>query len=311
MPRRGSPSKMKGLSMTSENDPKDVDAHTGVETTGHSWDGIRELNNPLPRWWLYTFYICVAWAVVYMILMPAIPALPFTGGSHTPGVRAHSDRAIINTTMADIAATRRTEADALLGASLEEIETDRNLQQFAFAMGDSLFGDNCATCHGSGGQGAKGYPSLVDDVWLWDGTLDGIQYTLRHGIRQEGDAETRFSMMPRFGADGLLQTSDIRDLTQYVVHLSGGDADAEAITRAAPIYAAQCAFCHGSEGLGDRTQGAPDLTDAEWLYGGEASEIYDTIYNARNSHMPAWSGRLSEAEIKALSVYVHSFGGGE
>lgn len=297
--------------MTAENDAKDVDAHTGVETTGHSWDGIKELNNPLPRWWLYIFYISIAWAIVYMIFMPALPALPFTNGGHTPGLLNHSDRSLVEAAMVETADERRTQATRLLDASLEEIETDRDLQQFAFAMGDSLFGDNCATCHGSGGQGFAGYPSLVDDVWLWDGTLDGIEYTLQHGIRQEGSDLTRFSLMPRFGADGLLQPGEIRDLTDYVLHLSGKEANEEAVARAAPIYAAQCSSCHGAEGLGDRSQGAPNLTDAEWLFGGDRDTVYDTIFNARNSHMPAWSGRLSEAEIKALAVYVHSFGGGE
>lgn len=289
---------------------KDVDEHSGVETTGHSWDGIKELNNPLPRWWLYIFYGTVAWAVVYMILMPALPALPGMG-TNTPGLRGHSDRSEVMQAVAELEAQRAESSAVLLEASLDEIETDRTLQQFALAMGESIFGDNCATCHGAGGRGAKGYPSLADDVWIWDGTLDGIEYTLRHGIRHEGDLDTRFSAMPAFGRDGLLQNTQINDLTQYVINLSGGEADAAAVQRAEAIYQQQCALCHTPTGAGDRTLGAPNLTDSEWIFGSSEDDIYNSIYNARNAHMPAWDDRLSDASIKAVAVYVHTLGGGE
>lgn len=289
---------------------KDVDAHTGVETTGHSWDGIQELNNPLPRWWLYTWYISIAIAVIYMVLMPAIPALPGMG-TNTPGLRGHSDRVLVSDAVAELKSAREVQSAVLLDASLEDIETDRGLQQFALAMGESAFGDNCATCHGAGGRGATGYPMLADDVWLWDGTLDGIEYTLRHGIRHDGDEETRFSMMPSFGRDKILNAQQIDDLTQYVLQVSGQDFEGEAATRAAPLFQQQCSTCHGVNAKGDRTQGAPNLTDAEWLFGGDEKEIHATIYNARNMHMPAWQDRLDDATIKALAVYVHTLGGGE
>lgn len=289
---------------------KDVDEHSGVETTGHSWDGIKELNNPLPRWWLYIFYGSIAWAVVYMVLMPALPALPGMG-TNTPGLRGHSDRAEVMQAVADLEAQRAESSAVLLEASLDEIETDRTLQQFALAMGESVFGDNCATCHGAGGRGAKGYPSLADDVWIWDGTLDGIEYTLRHGIRHEGDLDTRFSAMPAFGRDGLLQNAQINDLTQYVINLSGGEADTAAVQRAEALYQQQCALCHTPTGVGDRTLGAPNLTDSEWIFGSSEDDIYNSIYNARNAHMPAWDDRLSDASIKAVAVYVHTLGGGE
>ncbi|MEM9939659.1 MAG: cytochrome-c oxidase, cbb3-type subunit III [Pseudomonadota bacterium] len=290
--------------------PKDIDGHSGIETTGHSWDGIKELNNPLPRWWLYIWYATIFWAVIYMIFMPALPALPGMG-TNTPGLRNHSDRDLVAAAVADLKAARVEQSATLLEASLEEIETDRNLQQFALAMGESLFGDNCATCHGAGGRGAVGYPSLADDVWIWDGTLDGIEFTLRHGIRHEGDDATRFSLMPAFGRDGLLNAAEVGALTQHVLMLSGQDADVEEAKIGAGLYSVHCATCHGDMGQGDRTQGAPNLTDAEWLYGSSQGEIYATIYNARNSHMPAWQDRLDDASIKALAVYVHTLGGGE
>ena len=292
------------------NDIKDIDEHSGIETTGHSWDGIKELNNPLPRWWLIVWYVCIGWAVIYMILMPAIPALPGMG-TNTKGLRNHSDRDLVAAAVEDLQTARVAQSATLLGASLEEIETDRELQQFALAMGESLFGDNCATCHGAGGRGAVGYPMLADDVWLWDGTLDGIEYTLRHGIRHEDDLDTRFSLMPSFGRDNLLSSDEIDGLTHFVLQVSGQSYDAEAAESVTELYQQQCASCHGETGEGDRTQGAPNLTDGEWLFGGSERAIYDTIYNARNSHMPAWQDRLDDASIKALAVYVHTLGGGE
>ncbi|WP_018149373.1 cytochrome-c oxidase, cbb3-type subunit III [Henriciella marina] len=290
---------------------KDIDQPTGVETTGHEWDGIKELNNPLPRWWLYIWYATIAFSIVYMVIMPAIPALPGLG-TNTPGIGGHSDRMNVAAEIDDLRTGRAGTGSMLVDASLEEIETDRSLQQFAMAAGESAFGDNCATCHGAGGRGAKGYPTLADDVWLWSGTLDGIEYTLRHGIRHDPDPETRFSAMPAFGRDRLLTRAEIDDVVSHVMTLSGrGDDDNDAAGRGEDIFAAQCASCHGPNGEGDKTIGAPDLTDQDWLFGGEYDEVYNSVYNARNAHMPAWGERLDDATIKALSVYVHSLGGGE
>jgi len=290
---------------------RDIDEVSGVETTGHSWDGIKELNNPLPRWWLYVFYGTIVWAIGYMIVMPAIPALPGLGMNNTLGIAGHSDRAEVARKVEELHTERAAAASRLVTASLNEIENDMSLQQFALAMGESAFGDNCATCHGAGGRGAKGYPMLADDIWLWDGTLEGIETTLRHGIRHTEDPDTRRNTMPAFGRDGLLTPREIDDLVQYVLDLSGREANRAAVDRAAPVFATQCVTCHGADGKGNRQLGAPDLTDHEWLFGGEPRDIQQTIYSARNAHMPAWQGRLDDPTIKALAVYVHSLGGGE
>ncbi|AXE64844.1 cytochrome c oxidase, cbb3-type subunit III [Hyphomonas sp. CACIAM 19H1] len=290
---------------------RDIDEVSGVETTGHSWDGIKELNNPLPRWWLYVFYGTIVWAIGYMIVMPAIPALPGLGMNNTPGIAGHSDRAEVARKVEELHTERAAAASRLVTASLSEIENDMSLQQFALAMGESAFGDNCATCHGAGGRGAKGYPMLADDIWLWDGTLEGIETTLRHGIRHTEDPDTRRNTMPAFGRDGMLTPREIDDLVQYVLNLSGREANRAAVDRAAPVFATQCVTCHGADGKGNRQLGAPDLTDHEWLFGGEPRDIQQTIYSARNAHMPAWQGRLDDPTIKALAVYVHSLGGGE
>ncbi len=290
---------------------KEIDAHSGVETTGHSWDGIKELNNPLPRWWLYIFYASVLWAIGYVILMPAIPALPGMNATNTPGTRGHSDRAIVAADVAALRNARTADAAKLVSASLEDIETDLDLQQFALAMGESAFGDNCATCHGAGGRGAKGYPMLADDDWLWDGKLEGIEYTLRHGIRHAADEKTRSSAMPAFGRDGLLTGDEIRDLTDHVLSLSGQPHDAGHAANGSVLFEQHCTSCHGADGRGMRSVGAPNLTDATWQFGSTRLEIEANIYNPRNAHMPAWDDRLDEATIKALAVYVHTLGGGE
>ncbi len=286
---------------------QDIDEHSGVETTGHEWDGIKELNNPLPRWWLIVFYISVIWAVGYWVLMPAWPGI----SGYTKGLRDHSERANV---AADIAALDEARAEAtqrLINApSMQAIENDPGLQQFALAAGRSLFGDNCATCHGSGGQGFPGYPNLNDDAWIWGGALEDIKTTIAYGRRSD-HPETTNTIMMAYGRDGLLPADDVSDLTNYVLSLSGQDHDAAAAQRAPQIFASQCAVCHGADGSGDRAQGAPNLTDAIWLFGGDRATIYETIWNGRAGVMPAWEGRLSEAEITALAVYVHSLGGGE
>ncbi|MFC7290522.1 cytochrome-c oxidase, cbb3-type subunit III [Hirschia litorea] len=295
--------------MTDNNKQKDIDAHSGVETTGHEWDGIKELNNPLPRWWLYVWFMTIAFSLVWWVLMPAWPAPPGAQGN-TQGVWKQSDRTQVNEAVNKLKAARVESAQALLTASLQEIENTPELQQFALAMGESAFGDNCATCHGSGGRGAIGYPILADDVWLWGGTLDDIQHTITYGIRSSHD-ETRFSQMPAFGRDGYISEQEINDLVQKVLSLAGKPSDQEAAFRAGENFEVQCASCHGSDGTGIRELGAPNLTDSEWLYGGSANQIRETIYNARNSTMPHWNERLDEATIKALAVYVHTLGGGE
>lgn len=297
--------------MSGTDDRGEIDEHSGVETTGHEWDGIRELNNPLPRWWLWVFYATIAWAFVYWIFMPSWPGI--TG--HLRGLRDHSERVNVERAMSDLRASRRELGQKLLTApSLDEIERDPTLFQFAMAAGASAFGDNCATCHGTGGQGFPGYPNLNDDVWLWGGTLDDINSTLRRGIRSHPD-DTRMSLMPAFGEQGLLTPEQVNDMTTYVISLSDpekiGSTHAEAVARAAPVYQAKCAVCHGTAGQGDRSQGAPNLVDAEWLYGRDRASIRAQIWAPRHGVMPAWGNRLDDQTIAALSVYVHALGGGE
>ncbi|MEE2565075.1 cytochrome-c oxidase, cbb3-type subunit III [Hyphobacterium marinum] len=287
---------------------REIDEETGTETTGHEWDGIKELDNPLPRWWLWIFYASVAWSVVYWILMPAWPALPGFQG-FTPGVVGNSERVNVARAMDDLQSSRGDFYARLEGADIATIRGDDELFGFALAAGRSAFGDNCATCHGSGGQGATGYPNLNDDVWLWGGTYEAIHTTLRYGIRAE-HPDTRFSQMPAFGRDELLTREQIRETADYVISLSTAQPMA-ASSPGRQIFAQQCASCHGAGGEGDRAQGAPDLTDQEWLYGGSREAVILSIHRGPYGVMPAWEGRLDDATIAALATYVFSLGGGE
>jgi cytochrome c oxidase cbb3-type subunit 3 len=178
------------------------------------------------------------------------------------------------------------------------------------AEGKTAFGDNCVPCHGAGGQGAHGYPNLNDDVWLWGGKLTDIEHTITVGVRSTSP-ETRESQMPAFGRDAVLKPAQVDDLVEYVVHISHRPADARAVKRATQLFADNCATCHGADGKGNRSVGAPNLTDNEWEYGATRDDIHDQIWNGHGGVMPTWGGRLSPEEIKALAVYVHNLGGGE
>lgn len=281
------------------------DEISGTETTGHEWDGVTELDTPLPRWWLFIFYGTIIWAVIYWLLMPAWPTL----SGHTRGLLGQSDRADVVRDVGALEASRAPLFQKLSSMPLDQVQSDPELFQFAQEAGKSAFADNCATCHGAGGQGAKGYPSLADDVWLWDGSVAGIRQSIFYGIRN-GHPEARETMMPAYGRDGLLEANQIESLTQHILAISGDKAVAAQAIAGAELFAVQCSSCHGVAGKGDQVQGAPNLTDKEWLYGGTRDDIYNQIWNARGGAMPVWSERLKPGTIDALTVYVHSLGGG-
>ncbi|WP_444667306.1 cytochrome-c oxidase, cbb3-type subunit III [Cereibacter changlensis] len=278
-------------------------------TTGHSWDGIEEFNNPMPRWWLWTFYACIVFALGYSIAYPAWPMI----NRATPGLLGASTRA-------DVAAEiqRFNDANAPIRARLEAadltaIAADPELNQYATNAGAAVFRTNCSQCHGSGAAGVQGqgYPNLLDDDWIWGGDIDSIHTTVTHGIRNTTDVESRYSEMPRFGADQLLEPAQIAQVVQHVLAISGQEHDAALAAEGAVVFAENCVACHGEEGKGDRSVGAPNLTDAIWLYGGDQATLTDTVTNARFGVMPNWNQRLTEADIRSVAVYVHGLGGGE
>ena len=289
-----------------DTDKKDVDGLSGVETTGHEWNGIKELNNPLPRWWLYTFYATVVWALAYTIAFPAWPMI----SSATSGVLGYGTRAEVTEALAEARAAQSVYVEKIAALDVEEVAQDPELLQFATAGGEALFKTWCAQCHGSGAAGAVGYPNLNDDDWIWGGTREAIVQTVTHGIRWDADFDTRYSEMTAFGRDDILSDEEIEQVVEYVYSLSHSEADAALAEEGAVIFADNCASCHGEDATGMQDLGAPNLTDAIWLYGGDRETLTETVHDARYGVMPSWNTRLTDAEIKQVAIYVHGLGGG-
>jgi cytochrome c oxidase cbb3-type subunit III len=286
---------------------KDIDKVTGVSTTGHEWDGIKELNNPLPRWWLWVFYATIAFAAVYVVLYPAIPLV----NSATGGILGWNSRTAVVSDVARLNETRGANLTAMREASIHEVVADETLVSFAQAYGRAAFGDNCAGCHGAGGGGAASYPNLLDDDWLWGGTLEDIHQTIAFGIRSS-HMDTRLGSMPAFVRDGILSRQEAFVIADYVRSLNGlpvpDNADIEG---GAALFQDNCAACHGDDAAGMREIGAPNLTNNIWLYGSDRAAIVEGIVNGRSGVMPHFGERLDEVTVKALAVYVHTLGGGE
>ena len=278
-----------------------------VGSTGHEWDGITEYDNPMPRWWLWTFYATIVWAIGYVIAYPAIPLVDratkgLLGTDYRQEVAAEIDR--FDQANAPIQ-TRLAEVD------LNAIPNDPDLVNYATNAGGAIYRTWCAQCHGSGAAGARGYPNLLDNDWLWGGTLEDIHLTLTNGIRDPQDPDTRYSQMPAFGSDGILDRTQIAQVVNHVLALSEQPHDAALAAEGAQVYADNCAACHMEDGSGDRSQGAPNLADAITLYGDDPATLTRIVSEGPYGVMPAWNSRLSEAEIRAVATYVHGLGGGE
>lgn len=286
---------------------REIDEHSGTETTGHEWDGIKELNSPMPRWWLTILYATIVWSVGYMLVYPAWPLL----SSYTKGFFEYSSRAEVAKEILKAKELQKADLDKLAGASLEEIRTDADMLEFAMAGGRAAFNVNCSQCHGSGAQGFVGYPNLNDDEWLWGGTIEDIHLTITHGIRNDDDDDAHQSDMPAFLTDEILSVAEIGDVAEYVLSLSGSSTDATAVERGSPLYAENCVACHGEQSEGIAELGAPALNNKIWLYGGEKTTLVETISYSRKGVMPAWGQKLDPIVVKQLAVYVHSLGGGQ
>lgn len=284
---------------------KKVDQTTGVETTGHEWDGIRELNNPLPRWWLWTLYGCIIWAIGYTI---AYPAWPMISGA-TSGFLGYSTRGEVAQEIVAHEAKNTSLVADLLAADLPTLQPGDDLHRYAVARGGSVFRAQCSQCHGSGAAGAKGYPNLRDDDWLWGGDIAAITATIDHGIRNETDGDARWSEMPAFGE--ILNDEEITAVVSYVASLSAPAVDLSLAEAGMEVFVDNCTVCHGENAKGDREMGAPDLSDAIWLYGGDAETLEQTVRYSRFGVMPAWGQRLRDEDVRAVAVYVHNLGGGE
>ena len=286
---------------------KRIDQPTGAETMGHEWDGIEELNTPLPRWWLWALYASIVWGVAYTIFYPAWPLI----SRATDGLLGWSSRGQLEQELGAEQAKRAPMLRAIGATPVEQLAGKPQLMQAAIEGGRSAFKVHCVQCHGSGAAGSKGYPNLNDDDWLWGGDIASIHFTIDNGARQPGHDATRMSQMPAFGRDGILQPAQIDDVTAYVRSLSGQQKPDAASRRGQALFADNCAVCHGPAGEGNRSLGAPNLADAIWLYGGDAESVRATIANSRYGVMPRWGDRLDPVTVKMLAAYVHSLGGGE
>ena len=290
--------------MSTPSQERERDEFTGIETTGHEWDGIKELNAPLPRWWVWVFIATVVWSLGYWVIYPAWPTL--TG--YTEGTAGYASRGAVLEEVARARAAQAEIAARIEAAALDDIRTSPDLLEFALAGGRSAFGLHCATCHGTGAEGAPGIPNLNDDDWIWGGDLDAIQTTISYGVRAAHD-ETRYNEMPAFVRDEMLTFDEAAATAAYVLAMT--DASVTAPEAGRLIYEEQCSSCHGFQGEGFAAIGGPRLNDAIWFYGDTLEDITAQIAAPRHGMMPAWTGRLDAATLKSLTVYVHSLGGGE
>lgn len=282
------------------------DPVTGRFTTGHEWNGIKELNTPIPRVVLLFLAGTFLFSVVYWIFMPAFPLW----STYTRGVLGIDQRDVVTRQVEEAAAARARWADRIASMSFDDIRKDEELMRIVRSSGRTLFGDNCAVCHGVNGTGSKGYPSLAAKAWLWGGAPEQIAETLRVGINS-GHDNTQVSQMMAFGRDGVLQWEEVNNVAAYVLSLSGQDTKgAGNVEAGSKLFADNCASCHGPAGKGDLTVGAPDLTDKNWIYGGDLQSVVTSINGGRQGHMPHWEQRLSEVERKILALYVLGLGEG-
>jgi cytochrome c oxidase cbb3-type subunit 3 len=284
-----------------------IDPHTQTATTGHEWDGIQELNTPLPRWWLWTFYATIIWAVAYWIVYPAFPLI----ADYSRGAFGWNSRTAIVQDLAELKNLRAGMDEQITKASLSEIKADAKLFSFAQAKGSAAFATNCSPCHGAGAQGSKGYPNLNADRWIWGGKLETIHQTISHGVRWDADPETRVGLMPAFGREGVLKAEEVSQVADYVRSFAGFPIDPAAnLEKGKAVYVANCAACHAEDGKGNQEIGAPNLTTKVWLYGSDKETIVQRVNVGGGGIMPAWSARLDEATIKSLAIFVHARGGG-
>ncbi len=276
------------------------DEVSGQNTTGHEWDGIKELDTPIPKVVTLAYILTFLFSVGYWIFYPAWPYV----SDFTRGLTDYSSRADVLGQLAEASHSRDLESRALLDRSIEDLAEDPAIRDQYEESTKVLFADNCAACHGQNLEGQRGFPDLTDASWLWSGSPEEIELTIQFGINTSHD-ETRFAEMTAFGRDEILEKEQISDLTAYIHSLSGQEHDTDAASRAAPLFAENCAACHGDDGKGGLEVGAPDLTDNHWIYGSDSAALKETIWNGRKGEMPAWDQRLSPVEIRKLALFVY------
>ncbi|MEZ0260053.1 MAG: cytochrome-c oxidase, cbb3-type subunit III [Alphaproteobacteria bacterium] len=278
------------------------DPHTGHKTTGHEWNGIKELNTPVPKAVWFFIIVTHLFALAYWVLMPAFPLLT----TYTKGLLGHDDKEQVRLALQSGADSHAALTQKIISGDYQAILADPEMMKLVEKRGKALFADNCSACHGREGKGQSGFPSLVDDDSLWDGTPQGMEETVRVGINSD-HPDTRRSQMLAFGNDQLLQRDDIDSVIAYVrsvANVKDENLKPETIAKGQKVYAANCASCHGENAKGDLKQGVPNLADTVWLYGGESKDIYTTVWHGRIGRMPSWEERLTPEQRKTLVLYL-------
>jgi len=278
------------------------DPHSGHKTTGHEWNGIRELNTPIPKAVWFFIIVTHLFALGYWILMPAFP----TGESYTKGLLGADDKTRVMTQRRDTALARADWLRQVEATPYEQLLTDPAVLARIRVEGAQLFGDNCAVCHGADGRGVEGFPSLADRDWLWGGKPETVAETIRVGVNST-HPQTRASEMIAFGAGGILDATQVANAADYVMSLSlpaFAQSKPDSVRAGRVVYEANCVPCHGPEGRGNQELGVPNLTDLAWVNGSDWESVYTVINHGRKGEMPSWEGRLSPAERKLLAAYV-------
>ncbi|MGR9127318.1 cytochrome-c oxidase, cbb3-type subunit III [Rhizobium leguminosarum] len=288
---------------------EEVDPVTGRKTTGHIWNGIKELDTPVPRGVLLFLIITHLFAALWWILYPTWPL----GSTYTRGLIGTSQKQAVERKIIEADASRAPWIEKIEISSFDEIRADEKLMEKVASSGHQLFGDNCAACHGRDGKGGRDFPDLTDDDWLWGGGPEKIVQTMTVGVNTT-HSQSRVSQMPAFGTDEMLNRKQVSDVAAYVYSLSNTSTesvDASQIAAGRQVFMASCVACHGEDAKGKQDVGAPNLTDGRWIYGGGIERIVQSIHGGRQGHMPTWDERLSPAEIKILALYVNKLGGGQ
>jgi cytochrome c oxidase cbb3-type subunit 3 len=278
------------------------DSYTGYLTTGHEWNGITELNTPVPRAVYFFLTIAFLFSVGYWILMPAWPL----GATYTKGLLGINQRRTVAASLQAAATDRSVWTKRIETEGFAAIQSDPKLMNIVRETGHTLFGNNCAACHGRDAKGGPGFPDLTTSSWLWGGDPEKILNTIRVGINS-AHPDSHVSQMPAFGRDQMLPSADVIKVATFVFSLTHPDArgiDPKTVEAGKKIFAANCVACHGDDAKGNPELGAPNLTDKFWIYGGDLSTIDTTIWGGRQGHMPTWEGRLSELDRKILTLYL-------
>jgi len=286
---------------------KEQDPVTGRETTGHEWNGIRELDTPVPRGILLFLIVTHIWAVGWWFFAPTWPL----GTTYTKGLLDIDQRTTVEERVVEGQQARQDWISRIESEPYDQILADESLMQIVRSSGRQLFGDNCAACHGRDARGRANYPDLTDGDWIWGSGPEAIEQTMRVGVNTE-HPESRVGQMPAFGRDGMLERDQVRAVAAYVYSLTHPEFSTpdniERIEAGQQVFAETCSACHGEAGEGSVEAGAPNLTDNYWLYGGDMDTIIATVHGGRQGHMPTWDERLTNAEIRMLSLYVHDLG---